>query len=359
MMKPMTRRAALAALIALAGCDRGTPGAVPEREAPIDVAVSSPAATASTRSVPADVVATRRARLATRTSGTIERVLVDVGARVVRGETLATLDTTEINARVRGAEAAARVARKYHDRIQALARDGAATAQELDEARARLEMAEASLRDARAQRAYVVLRAPFAGAITARMADPGDLASPGTPILELLGTDDLEIEADLAAGLAEGLAVGDRVGVLHAETGRRFPARITRIAPALERSSRRFRVEARFDDAAPALRPGAYVRLELGGPGRPTRWIPADAVFTRGQLTGVFVVVEDRLRLRWIRIGRTQDGAVEVLAGPEPGARIVRNPPPGLADMAEVGRITRIDWTPPVPEEPAAEGETR
>ncbi|NIR43552.1 MAG: efflux RND transporter periplasmic adaptor subunit [Gemmatimonadetes bacterium] len=335
--------------VAFLGCG-GEPGALPASSEPVDVVASTSAAATSLTAAPATVVATRQAALATRISGTIRSVAVDIGAEVQEGEALVRLDTRDIEARVSSAEAAAQLARQSYERIAALAQDGAATAQELDDARARLEMARAGLREARAQLNYVLLRAPFDGVITARMADPGDLAVPGRPVLEMIGTGALKIEADLPGELAGRIAVGDALDVYLPETGSRYTARVTRVVPAVERSSRRFRIEARFateSEALSRLAPGAFARIELDEPGATTRWIPADAVVTRGQLTGVYVVEGDELRLRWIRLGQRYGDTVEMLAGPGPDALIVRRPAAALVDGQPVGEVQQVAWQPP------------
>ncbi len=336
--------------VALAGCG-GEPGELPPSGEPVDVAVSSAVASYAVKAIAATVVATEEAELATRISGTIRRMSVEIGARVAAGDALAALDTDEIDARIASAEAAAQLARQWHQRISSLAADGAATAQELDDAEARLDMAEAGLRDAHAQRDYVVLRAPFAGVITGRMADPGDLALPGVPILTMIGTVGLKVEADLPAELAGRLAVGTQATVFWPDKGERFAARVARVVPAVDSRSRRFRVEALFEAGPgrqPEIPPGTFVRLEIGEPAATTRWIPADAVVTRGQLKGVFVVEADHLRLRWVRLGQHLDGTVELLAGPRPDALLVRQPSLDLTDGRPVGDVREIDWAPPI-----------
>jgi hypothetical protein len=82
-----------------------------------------------------------------------------------------------------------------------------------------------------------------------------------------------------------------------------------------------------------------FARLELRGGGDQTRWMPADAVVRRGQLTGVFVLETDTLRLRWVRLGERRGDAVEVLAGLSGDVRLVRRPAPQLAD----GQPARVD----------------
>ncbi len=335
--------------IGAAACG-GEPGELPASSEPVAVSASTSASGTAVTTAPASVVATRQAQLATRIAGTIRSVAVDIGADVTEGQALVRLDKRDVDARIASAEASAQLARQWHQRITALAEDGAATAQELDDASARLEMADAALRDARAQLAYVVLRAPFSGVITARHADPGNLTVPGMPVLEMIGSGDLKIEADLPGELAGRVAVGDLIGVYQPESGARYSARISRAAPALERSSRRFRIEARFESETRALQgmpPGTFVRIELDEPASTTRWIPTDVVVSRGQLRGVFVVEHEELRLRWVRLGEQVGEAIELLAGPGPDRLMVRNPAPSLVDGQPVADVRKVDWHPP------------
>ena len=110
------------------------------------------------------------------------------------------------------------------------------------------------------------------------------------------------------------------------------------MVPALNRASRRFQIEVTPGSGSDLL-PGAFARLHLAAaePGA-TRWIPRDAVVRKGQLTGVFSLEDDSLRLRWLRLGRTRDGAVEVLAGPAGELTVVRDATPELHDGQPVSR---------------------
>ncbi len=311
--------------------------------------VSRAVASAGVVTAPASVVATEEAELATRASGTIRRMAVEIGARVRTGDVLATLDTRDVDARISSARAAEQLARQYHHRIMSIAVDGAATQQELDEAAARLAMAQAALRDASAQRDYLILRAPFSGVISARMADPGDLALPGHPILKLIATSALKVEADLPAEWAGRVSVGEPISVSWSGGAERYTARVTRAVPAVEQASRRFRIEAHFAKDAgtlPEIPPGTFVRIELPEPTTTTRWMPADALVSRGQLNGVFVVEGDALRLRWVRLGQRLAGALELLAGPGSEALLVREPAVELVDGQPVGEVRQVEWLP-------------
>lgn len=341
--------AAAGIVIVLASCG-GEPGRVEPPEEPVRVTVSTPHRAGTPRSYPASAVSRNRAELATRISGTVERVPVEVGSRVRRGDTLVMLDISDIRARIEQARANAELARQSYRRISNLAEEGAATGQELDDAEARLDGAVAALEEARAQRPYAVLVAPYAAAVTVRNVDPGDLALPGHPVMVLEGMGALKVEADLPGAVASSVTEGDPVTVTDPAGGRSFPATVRRVVPALDPGSRRFRVEARFDDDAGAARsilPGSYLRLVFEGGAGTTRWIPSDAVIREGQLTGVFTVVDDRLRLRWVRLGASRDGAVELLAGPAGPFDVVRSPSPVLRDGLPVSEVERREWTLP------------
>ncbi|MDX1623815.1 MAG: efflux RND transporter periplasmic adaptor subunit [Gemmatimonadota bacterium] len=335
-----------ATALAIAACGGEEPGRVAPPSTPIEVVVSSVDSTAPAVAFPARVVSSREVELATRASGLVRRVAVDVGSPVRRGQLLVALESGDVGADVDAAAADVRRAERYHERIAALEADGAATPQELDDAEAQLATARARLRRARTQLAYVHLTAPIDGVVTERRVDPGDLAVPGQPALTLVSPEGIEIEADLPAGRAGTVAPGQEVTVVVPGENARIPARVARVVPALEAGSRRFRVEASFASPGTAgrLMPGAFVRMEVERGGPAVRWMPLDAIVRRGQLTGVFTVENDTLRLRWIRLGERRADAAEVLAGLPAGARLVRRPDPALEDGAPVKAVESETW---------------
>lgn len=348
MTNPVRRVGALVLVLLLSACDTGNPGELPDRDEPVSVEVSSPVRAGSSVTAAGRVVSAAEVELATRTSGRIDAVLVDVGSRVTAGQPLVRLDAKGVEARIAAARAAAERSRKSFERIRNLERDGAATAQELDDARAALETAEAGLEEAVAERDYVVLRAPFAGRVSMRSSDPGDLASPGLPVLRLLNPDSLKILADLPVEAVRGLEPGDRTTIREPGGGRSWEGRVTAVSPARDPASRRVRVElvpVTTDGRGFPLLAGSFVTVERPVADEPTLWIPADAVVRRGQLTGVYRVRDGRLDLRWVRIGASTGSAREVLAGLTAADSVVREPGPGSRDGAPIAEIVDRPWS--------------
>ncbi len=325
-------------ILGLQGCGDGPDAPPPPTRTPIEVRVASAWTSATDRAFPARLEASRTADVATRTSGVVRDLPFDVGDRVRAGQVVVRLDGDDVSARIEGAQAQVALAEQTHGRLSRLVTQGAASQQELDQATAALAAARAVLGDAQAQSGYTEVVAPFSGVVVERLADPGDLAVPGRPVLRLQGDGAPLLVADLPDDAAVGLGVGTAVRVTRGlET---VPATVTRVAPALDARSRRYRVEARFD-APVAWRVGVSVTLQVAGDGGEARWIPESAVVRRGQLAGVFTVEDDTLRLRWLRLGRVVDGSVEVLAGPAGALEVVVAPGPEVADGTPVSAVQR------------------
>jgi RND family efflux transporter MFP subunit len=340
----MKRVIPIAATLAVAACGADEPGRLPMPADPVEVTVSALRRAPAVESFPARVVSERTADVATRMSGTVQRVHVDVGARVRRGDALVSLDAADIQARVGAARAQEELATRTFQRVENLHRDRAASQQELDQATAALDGARARRTEAEAQRAYAVVTAPFEGVVTQRMADPGDLAVPGRPLLTVVAPGALKVVADLPAGRAGSLEPGGEARIR--VDGTAHAVRITRVVPALGEGSRTFRVEAALEGAPAGLVPGSYGRLEVERTGEGPRWIPADAVVDRGQLTGVYAVEADTVRLRWVRLGQRTDDAVELLSGPVGLNGVVRRPAPELFDGRPVSATRQEAWGP-------------
>lgn len=328
------------AAVTACGTDEA-PGGEMAPSSPANVVVSPVLHASAEHTYPARVVAGNQAVIATQIGGRVISI-AELGARVVAGESLVRIEAAGLRAAVSQAEAALELAGATAARVMALFADGAASAQERDQVRGSLLQAEAALEAARAQLAYAQVSAPFSGTVTRRLVEAGALASPGQAILDLSGSGH-ELRLDLPAEARAVVQAGTR-GRLNDGTA----VEVLRVGTTLDMASRRFAVEM----TAPAtLVPGALVDVtfagvsgELSGADADTDWLPADAIVRRGQLTGVFTIVSDTLRLRWVRLGRIRGATVELLAGPGRLEGVVREPSDVLLDGMTVGSVTELEF---------------
>ena len=287
------------------------------------------------------VAARRRAEIATRLMARITSVTVDAGSPVRTGQVLVRLGTEDVAAnrsRATAARDAALAARDEAARNAArmdtlLSRDAVARVQRdqahlgLAQAEAQLAIAEASLQDVATTAGYATLTAPFAGVVASRSADPGDLASPGTPLVVVEDDGPRDAVFAVPADLAAGLRPGSPVPVVDLG-GRSTVALVRVIARAADPVTRTVEVRVIVPRDWPS---GVAVTALIPAGRHEGIAVPVSAIVRRGQLTGVRVLMGDAVVLRWVRLGRMVGAAaggpdsarVEVLSGLEPGDQIV------------------------------------
>jgi len=372
----------LGILLLAAGCgDKIGPGTTAGKAPAVKVAIAE--AKKQTRPLEYEgsgtVQAPAEGTVAAKIMGTIQVFHVTEGDRVKAGDVLVTIDERQVKAGQHQAEAALAAARKAHDAAQAalkaaeagaelarateqryrqLLKDQSVTRQELDEVAARTRQAEAGLSQsmamAEASRHQVEqtqaalaaaqvagadarVMAPYDGVVTARLAEAGDLAAPGRPLLTLARTGALRVDATVPESHAGAVAVGSGVRVAVDALGSSgFDAKVAAVAPASDPASRSFLVKIAITGAN-GVQPGMFARVFLPMGQEQVLAIPAAAVVRRGQLTGVFVVDKDNTaRLRLIRTGRQFGPTVEVLSGLAEAERFVSAPGPAVVDGVRV-----------------------
>lgn len=319
----------LAVAVLLAACSGESPPAAGDAPAPVVAVATARAATelATTRAT-GTVRLRREAALSFKVGGVVARVLVDEGARVRPGQVLASLDTVEVAAARR--EAAANVERTQAElaRVRKLVADGWATAQRLETAQAAYKAAAAQLDTASFNLRWSVLRAPAEGVVLRRHAEPGQVLSPGAPVLSL---------GDVAQGYVlrvpmsdvqvRGVRLKDTVPVVLDGLASPLSGTIIEIAARADDSTGTFDVEIALP-ATPGLRSGLIGDALLpasGGRGAGMVAIPATALMN-GRADEAFVYVIDAAsvaRVRRVSLASFDDHAAIVRAGLAIGDRVV------------------------------------
>jgi len=296
--------------------------------------------------------AASRSVISAKILATIEEIHVSAGNFVSEGDLLVTLNTQELNARLNqaneslaAAEAATAEAESDFERNRRLLQSNAVSQREYDIAERKLNVARANDRraeqavnEAQALLSYSKIKAPKAGRIVDRTAEPGDTAQPGKPILTLYDSQSLRLETPVLEDLAVKLQVGQKLTVHVDSINQQFSATIDEIVPQADVASRSFLVKASLP-RSDNLYEGMYGRLQIPAGSRRHLCLATDAIRRIGQLEFVDVVSEDGiLQRRLIKTGRLgMPGRVEVLSGVEAGDEVV------LFDTSEASSAEELE----------------
>lgn len=270
----------------------------------------------------------RRAVLAAKVMGAISEMPVTLGRRVAADEILVKISSEDAAARVTQASAQLNATRRDLARETELLAKGASTAETVRNLQDRFTGNEAQLREAEIQLGYSEIRAPFAGVVSRRWVNAGDLAGPGQALVEVEGTDAFEIEAGVPESLAGALVVG--VTIECEIPGHRFSGVLTEVSSSADAATRSIPVKLSVP-AASGVRSGQFVRIQI--PGSLVRVVlaPAEAISLRGQMERVFVAGEgNRALLRLVKTGGSRGTRIEILAGLNEGEQVVLAPPASL-----------------------------
>lgn len=318
----------------LAGCKRheepkATPTPLPT--ATVRVQVLEATKHSATEDVVATVRAKLQARIEAKIPGRIEQVRVVSGQSVKTGETLVRLDAQEIRAKLEQAAAVYQQAETDLKRTTSLLERGAATRSEFDAAQTRSRVAAAAVKEAETMLGYADILAPFNGVVTRKLADVGDLATPGKPLLEMEDSSALRVEADVPEALLHRIKPGQTLTVQVPTLTSALQGTVSEIAPSTDQASRTFLVKLDLPPT-PGLRAGSFARVAVPMGEIDGLRVPSEAVIQRGQLEYIFVVAEGKAQLRLVKTGKHDGKEVELLAGAAAGDRVVIS---GAAQLRE------------------------
>lgn len=382
---PTVCGAALTVLVLAPACG-GTPPRTESAASPLAVTTSVVREVATFERLEAGglVAARESATLSSRVMAPVREVRVRAGDRVRAGQILVVLDAAELVAQasqasfaasgadqglaaakteLASASAAHKLAAAWQARMAVLHAKNSATQQELDEANARLTSASARLegagmRVAQAEagaaashagatvaatvRGFATVAAPFDGLVTETMVDPGNLVSPGVPLLRVDAEGGRRVEVAVDEHRIGYVSLGDAVDVLMAGSdsgsSTAVQGEVKEIARAVSPGSRAFTVKIDLPPSVTA-KTGTFARVRLRGAARSALVVSPSAIVRQGQVTSVYVVENDLARLRLVHAGATLADGLEILAGVEAGERVIDPPPPSLADGRPVKAV--------------------
>lgn len=339
-MNPLRILAPLGLVLALAACGKqaSSPAAAPLPK--LDTFTVAQAGAEQGRAWDGVVEAVQQADLSAQTAGRVTQVLVDVNDRVATGQVLLRLTAVEqqagaeaARAQLRAAEASALEAQANYARYAALGDKQFVSRLQLDQAKAARDAAVASRDAARAQLAqagqqadYTVVRAPFAGVLSARRVEPGESIVPGQPLVSVYAPGALRVQVQVPQSDAVAIRAADRAQIQLAD-GLSVDAASVTVFPAADPATHSVAVRVQLPELKNAPQPGvtAKVLFPIGGESAGVL-LPKSAIVQRGELSAAYVLAEGQLSLRQLRLGQDLGDRVEVLSGLKPGDVLASDP---------------------------------
>ncbi|MGB2077295.1 MAG: efflux RND transporter periplasmic adaptor subunit [Pseudoalteromonas tetraodonis] len=287
---------------------------------------------AGTEQVPGSVIAKQNTQISSHVMAQVEQLKVRAGDKVAKGDLLIMLKQDDFkaalaqsSANINAVQASLTQAKKQLARMIDLNAQGLVSVSELDDAKAKFENLTANLAVAKQQQTqaqvslnYTRITAPISGVVVERLTEPGDTATPGKPLITLYNPLQLQLEFNVREQQAVKLRVGDSLNVVLPSLDITTPATVSEIVPVADNAARSLliRLEA---DAQLGLMPGLYAQLQL--PIKSTQGVLIDPrwVHEFGQLNMVYVLENETLVKRFVRLGSIINNQQHVIAGLKEG----------------------------------------
>ena len=306
--------------------------------------------------LPGNVQAYTEAPIYARTSGYLKRWLVDIGARVKKGQLLAEIDTPEVDQELRQAqadlataEANYALAKSSAERWQTLLTTDSVSRQEVDERngdaaakKALMASAHANVKRLSDLQAFQRVIAPFDGVITARFTDIGALigSNDPNPLFRIAATRTLRVYVQTPQSYAAFAKPGLEAQLRFAEyPGREFNGKVVRTADAIDPTSRTLLTEIAVDNGKGELFAGSYADVHLKLPLHNALRVPVNTLVFRADGLQLATVVDNRIVMKAVKLGRDFGTEVEVVSGLGPNDNVVLNPPDSIAQGQQVHAV--------------------
>lgn len=269
--------------------------------------------------------AREKVTIASKVPGRVAAVAAAVGDRVGKDQALIRLDAAEAEAQLEQALAAEATASADAERMATLYEEGAIPRQQWEQVKLRLTQARVGVDLARSQLANASITTPIAGIVTARHVNPGEMASPGVPLLTVMDSDLIYVTGNLAENQVALVKPGQEAQVtFDAFPGRSYPARVRRVNPAADARTRSFPVEVEVPNKDGGILPGMFAKLTIPLQRRDNVvTVPQEAVLLRGNRTLVYVVEKGVARARPVETGISDGAHTEITAGLRSGEQVI------------------------------------
>ena len=322
------------------GANRGPAGPVA-----IEVATVTRGSLAREATVAGVLAPVRSVGVNAQVGGALLSMRVEEGDQVRQGQVLAEVDSREIRAQLRSAEASLTLAKTTAERSATLLKDRVVTAAENERDQAALSSAQATVDALRTRLGYASIRAPISGVITEKRNEAGDVIGSQARLFTIADVSTLVVRVQVSELDITGISVGQTADVgVDALGGMVFKGTVRRIFPAADSVTRMVPVEVGLaGGAARQLRPGYLARVSVKlGERSGVLLAPASAIVGSRDARAAYVKTGDKVERRTVRVGQASGSVVEILEGLQLGDTVVSVGAEQLRDGAQVRVVAPI-----------------
>lgn len=271
---------------------------------------------------PGEVEPVKEANVAASLGGFVEKMDLETGDTVKKGQVIAKVDSRLHGANRKLAKVEVEDAKRELARLQSL--KGAVTKVRVDGAKTRLERARAQYDIAQIQASRTIIKSPFAGVVADVIMEKGEVAPPGAVIARIVQLDPAVINVAVADRDVGSLEVGGTATITTGGNARPIEGTIARIDPTANTKTRAFSVEVEVANADNTFRPGMIATVEFRDTVAADKIIlPQEFLVTRLDENGVYVVEDDVARWRPVQLGPVVRDQVVIEAGLKGGDNVV------------------------------------
>lgn len=275
----------------------------------------------------------------------LERILIEVGDRVTKGQTVAVMDHRDLELNAANLEIQISQAQLNLERNRALEETGAATRVQIEQMEDQIKQLEIQRENLALQQERLVVSAPIGGIVDTIVATEGQLASAQTVIGTIVNIDTLEFKVDVGENYIQGVKQGDVLQVrIPSMSDRIVEARIKSVPPNINPATKAFAVVMEIDNADNELKGGLYAETSLIVERRDNViTVPQYALLEIDQSRIVYVAEDGVARRREVEVGLTLGDVAEIVSGLNEGEQVVVEGQYSLADGAAVLVTARGD----------------
>ncbi|HUH25713.1 MAG TPA: efflux RND transporter periplasmic adaptor subunit [Flavobacterium sp.] len=284
-------------------------------------------------SVSGKIQATNNADLSTRIMGYVNKVHVNIGDKVNKGQLLVSINNTDlqakqaqVNAGITEATIAFNNAQKDYLRYLNLFENASASQKEMDDMTANFEMAKARLESANqlkneinSQFAYSNITAPFSGTITGKNIETGDMANPGVPLISIEAPGAFEVIAMVPEIEISKIKKDAEVTILVKSINQTLKGKVAEVSLSAKHTGGQYLVKIALHKTETPILSGMFASVQFPIEQQTDNnlvLVPTQAIITNGQLSGIYTISQNNTAiLRWLRLGKTYGDQVEVLSG--------------------------------------------